>query len=90
LRRVPACLALQAEVEAYIEQFAGDRGEDGKRLVVRNGSAQPRTIVTGAGAIEITVLPDADARKLGGHGVALRFDGDAAQNWASASCGEDS
>jgi hypothetical protein len=38
----------------------------------------------------VTVLPDADARKPGGHGVALRFNGDAAQNWASASCGEDS
>jgi hypothetical protein len=38
----------------------------------------------------MTVLPDADARKLGGHGVALRFNGDAAQNWASASCGEES
>jgi hypothetical protein len=30
--------ALQAEVAAYIEQFADVRGEDGRPMVVRNGS----------------------------------------------------
>ena len=35
--------ALQAEVAAYIDQFAGVRDEDGRRLVVRNGTAEPRT-----------------------------------------------
>src|ERR671915_240922 len=34
--------ALQAEVEAYIAQFAGERDEHGRRLVVRNGSHRPR------------------------------------------------
>src|SRR4051794_28709459 len=34
--------ALQAEVEAYLAQFAGERDENGRRLVVRNGSHQPR------------------------------------------------
>ena len=56
--------------------------------------AQPRSQGSqrpvAAPSVSMTVLPDADARKLGGHGVALRFNGDAAQNWASASCGEDS
>ena len=28
--------ALQAEVDAYIAQFAGERDERGRRLVVRN------------------------------------------------------
>ena len=46
--------ALQAEVEAYIAAFAAERGEDGRRLVVRNGSAEPRTVLTSAGAVEVT------------------------------------
>jgi transposase-like protein len=46
--------ALRAEVAAYIDQFAGVRDEDGRRLVVRNGSAGPRTVLTSAGAVEVT------------------------------------
>ena len=46
--------ALQAEVAAYTEQFADVRGEDGRRMVVRNGTAQPRTVLTSAGAVEVT------------------------------------
>ena len=46
--------ALQAEVAAYIGQFAGLRDEDGRRLVVRNGTAEPRTVLTSAGAVEVT------------------------------------
>ena len=34
--------ALQAEVDAYIAPFAGERDEDGRRLVVRNGYHQSR------------------------------------------------
>ena len=41
--------ALQAEVAAYIGQFAGVRDEDGRRLVVRNGTAGPRTVLTAPG-----------------------------------------
>jgi predicted amidohydrolase len=66
-------VALQAEVEAYIEQFAGERGEDGKRLVVRNGSAQPRTVVTGASAIEITAPRVNDKRTDPATGQRMRF-----------------
>ena len=43
--------ALWAEVAAYIDQFADVRDEDGRRLVVRNGSAEPRTVLTSAGAV---------------------------------------
>jgi transposase-like protein len=46
--------ALQAEVEAYIARFAAERGEDGRRLVVRNGSHQPREVLTSAGAVGVT------------------------------------
>ena len=45
--------ALEAEVAAYIEAHADQRDERGRRLVVRNGHAEPRTITTGAGPIEI-------------------------------------
>lgn len=31
------------------------RGENGRRLVVRNGSHQPREVLTSAGAVEVTV-----------------------------------
>jgi transposase-like protein len=45
--------ALQAEVDAYIAVFADERDEHGRRLVVRNGSHQPREILTVAGAIKV-------------------------------------
>ena len=40
--------ALQAEVDDYIARFAGERDENGRRLVVRNGSHQPREVLTSA------------------------------------------
>src|SRR6266576_1672727 len=46
--------ALRAEVAAYAGRFGGVRDEDGRRLVVRNGTAEPRTVVTSAGAVEVT------------------------------------
>src|SRR4051812_10471817 len=46
--------ALQAEVDAYISRFAGERDERGHRLVVRNGSHRPREVLTSAGAVEVT------------------------------------
>jgi len=45
--------ALQAEVDAYIAQFADQRDERGRRLVVRNGYHRPRELLTPAGAIEV-------------------------------------
>jgi transposase-like protein len=46
-------VALEAEVAEYIAGFAGERDGDGHRLVTRNGRAEPRTITTAAGGIEI-------------------------------------
>ena len=37
--------ALQAEVAAYVEQFADQRDQDGRRLVVRNGYHQARDVL---------------------------------------------
>ena len=46
-------VALEAEVDTYVEGLADEVDEDGYRLVVRNGHARPRTITTGAGRIDI-------------------------------------
>jgi putative transposase len=42
-------VALQLEVEQYIEQHAGQRDHEGKRLIVRNGSLPGRDLQTGLG-----------------------------------------
>ncbi|MDV9192605.1 IS256 family transposase [Streptomyces sp. SR27] len=46
--------ALEAEVDQYIAELAGERDEKGRRLVVRNGRHRPREVTTAAGAIEVT------------------------------------
>ncbi len=43
--------ALQAEVAAYVERFAGEVDEHGHRLVVRNGYHAAREVTTAAGAV---------------------------------------
>jgi transposase-like protein len=55
--------ALQAEVDAYIVRFAAERDELGRRLVVRNGSHQPREVLTSAGAVEV-VAPRVNDRRV--------------------------
>ena len=55
--------ALQAEVDAYIAQFTGERDEHGRRLVVRNGSHRPREVLTSAGAVEV-VAPRVNDRRV--------------------------
>ncbi len=45
--------ALEAEVAAYIAAHAGELDERGRRLVVRNGHAEPRQVVTSAGAVAV-------------------------------------
>jgi hypothetical protein len=42
--------ALEAEVE-YVERFADERGEGGKRLVARNGRARERRVTVGSGTV---------------------------------------
>jgi len=55
--------ALQAEVDDYIARFAAERDENGRRLVVRNGSHQPREVLTSAGAVEV-VAPRVNDRRV--------------------------
>ena len=45
--------AIDAEVEAFIAQHDGRRDEQGRRLVVKNGSLPQREILTGAGSIPV-------------------------------------
>ena len=55
--------ALEAEVDAYVADLLGGRGDDGHRLVTRNGHARSRTISTVAGAVEIR-QPRVDDRRI--------------------------
>jgi transposase-like protein len=45
--------ALQAEVAAYIAANVDQVDEQGRRLVVRNGSHEPRRVTTAAGAVQV-------------------------------------
>jgi putative transposase len=45
--------ALEAEVADYVERHASEVDEAGHRLVVRNGKAPERTLVTGAGSLKV-------------------------------------
>lgn len=45
--------ALEAEVDQYITELAGEKDDHGRRLVVRNGHHHPRQITTAAGAVEV-------------------------------------
>ena len=65
--------ALRAEVDAYIAEFAAERDEDGRRLVVRNGYHQPREVLTSAGAVEATVPRVNDKRTDPATGERRRF-----------------
>jgi putative transposase len=55
--------ALEEEVAAYIAACAGDRDENGRQLVVRNGHARPRQVTTVAGAVEVRA-PRVDDRRV--------------------------
>jgi transposase-like protein len=65
--------ALQAEVDANIARFSGERDEHGRRLVVRNGSHRPREVLTSAGAVEVTAPRVNDRRTDPDTGERRRF-----------------
>ncbi|MEU7891215.1 IS256 family transposase [Microbispora bryophytorum] len=74
--------ALQAEVDAYINAFADERDEAGRRLVVRNGSHTPREILTAAGAIEVKAPRVNDKRIDEATGERRRFSSAILPAWA--------
>ncbi len=55
--------ALEAEVDGYVCAFIDQLDEGGRRLVRRNGHAEPRTITTAAGGIKIEA-PRVDDRRV--------------------------
>jgi putative transposase len=54
---------LEAEVDAYLAAHLAERDEHGRRLVVRNGHARQRQIVTAAGAVAVRA-PRVDDRRV--------------------------
>jgi transposase-like protein len=74
--------ALQAEVDAYVEAFAAERDESGRRLVVRNGHHQPREVLTSAGAVEVTAPRVNDRRTDPVTGERKRFSSAILPPWA--------
>jgi putative transposase len=55
--------ALEAEVDDYLVAHAAERDEGGRRLVVRNGHARQREVLTAAGAIPVRA-PRVDDRRI--------------------------
>ena len=74
--------ALQAEVDAYITRFAAERDESGHHLVVRNGSREPREVLTSAGAVEVTAPRVNDKRIDAATGERERFSSAILPPWA--------
>ncbi len=74
--------ALQAEVDAYVAQFASEQDEDGRRLVVRNGCHQPREVLTSAGSVEVTAPRVNDRRADPVTGERQRFSSAILPLWA--------
>ena len=74
--------ALHAEVEAYIAAHAAERDANGRRLVVRNGSHQPREVLTSAGAVGVTAPRVNDKRTDPGTGERQRFSSAILPAWA--------
>jgi transposase-like protein len=78
--------ALEAEVDAYVSALAAERDETtGRRLVVRNGHAEPRTIVTGAGPLEVRAPRVNDRRVDEVTGERIRFRSSILPPWARKS-----
>jgi transposase-like protein len=76
--------ALEAEVDAYLAGLAGERDDRGHRLVVRNGRAEPRTITTAAGPIEVTA-PRVNDKRVDDEGERCRFRSSILTPWARKS-----
>ncbi|MFN8090371.1 MAG: IS256 family transposase [Mycobacterium sp.] len=76
--------ALQAEVAAYVAQFADQLDENGHRLVVRNGYHQPREVLTAAGAVAVKA-PRINDRRLDDSGQRQRFSSAILPAWARKS-----
>jgi transposase-like protein len=77
--------ALRAEVAAYVEQFADQLDEHGRRLVVRNGYHDEREVLTAAGAVTVTAPRVNDKRVDPDTGERQRFSSAILPAWARKS-----
>src|SRR6266481_1757724 len=77
--------ALKAEVAAYVEGFADQLDEDGRRLVVRNGYHLEREVLTAAGAVAVTAPRVNDRRVDPDTGERQRFSSAILPAWARKS-----
>jgi putative transposase len=77
--------ALQAEVAAYVEQFADVLDGDGHRMVVRNGYHRQRDVATGAGAVTVTAPRVNDKRVDQETGERQRFSSKILPAWSRKS-----
>ena len=68
-------MAIEAEVNWYIEKHKTDLDENGHRLAVRNGYHKERSILTSSGPIKIK-QPRVDDRKLGKQYPGVKFSSD--------------
>lgn len=64
--------AIEAEVSEYVEAHRGEVDGNGRRLVVRNGYAQQRTLVTGVGTLEVRA-PRVEDKRIDEQGRKFRF-----------------
>jgi len=64
--------ALEAEVAAYIAAHADELDAEGRRLVVRNGHAKPRQVLTSAGAVPVAA-PRVNDKRVDETGERRRF-----------------
>jgi putative transposase len=77
--------ALRAEVAAYIDAFADQLDEHGRRLVVRNGSHAEREVTTAAGAVSVRAPRVNDKRVDEVTGERRRFSSAILPAWARKS-----
>lgn len=77
--------APEAEVNQYIAESAAEVDERGHRPVAGNGHHQPRTVVTAAGPVEVTVPRVNDRRATEATGERQRFSSKIPDPWCRKS-----
>ena len=77
--------ALEAEVEAFLDQFAEERLPDGRQRVVRHGHGPERRIQTGIGALEVRRPKVRDRMANLASGDKVRFTSHILPKWARRS-----
>jgi putative transposase len=77
--------ALEIEVNTYLAELVDSRDEHGRRLVVRNGFHAERTVVTGAGPVQVKAPRVNDRRVDEATGERKRFSSAILPPWARKS-----